>query len=83
MLAAIRGGGLGEDDDSSGSGSIEGGDGEHNTLDVLSSLILQGADINAQTDRSGTNLIPVIQKQSYKRRQPDKIIIILIGHFIQ
>lgn len=55
MLASIRGGGLGDDDDSnSGSGSAEGGDSDNNTsVDVISSLLMQGAAINAQTDRTG------------------------------
>lgn len=57
MLASIRGGGLGDDDDSN-SGSGEGGDSDNNTsVDVISSLLMQGAAINAQTDRTGKRII--------------------------
>ena len=54
MLASMRGEGLGGDDDDSTSGSGEGGEGDANTsVDVISTLLMQGAAINAQTDRTG------------------------------
>ena len=57
MLASFRGGGLdlGCDDESgSGSGSGDSGDGEATTsADIITSLLMQGAAINAQTDRTG------------------------------
>lgn len=54
MLASFRGGGLetGCDEDS-GSGSGESGEGEERSADVITSLLMQGAAINAQTDRTG------------------------------
>lgn len=52
MLASIRGGGLGDDDDSN-SGSGEGGDSDNTSVDMISSLLMQGAAVNAQTDRTG------------------------------
>lgn len=54
MLASIRGGGLGDDDDSnSGSGCGEGDSDNNTSVDVISNLLMQGAAINAQTDRTG------------------------------
>ena len=54
MVASIGGEGLGGDDDDSTSGSGEGGEGDTNTsADVISTLLMQGAAINAQTDRTG------------------------------
>lgn len=55
MLASFRGGGLdsGVDDDSSGSGSGESGDSEDRSVDIITGLLMQGAAINAQTDRTG------------------------------
>ena len=58
MLASFRGNGLdtGLEDDSSGSsGSGETGsnDSEDRSVDVITGLLMQGASINAQTDRTG------------------------------
>ena len=58
MLASFRGMGLdsGVDDDSSGSGIS--GDSEESgerSPEVIRSLLMQGAAINAQTDRTGIN----------------------------
>lgn len=60
MLASFRGGGLdtGMDDESgSGSGSAEGGDSDDRSADVITNLLIQGASINAQTDRTGKLLM--------------------------
>lgn len=57
MLASFRGGGLDlacDDESGSASGSGEGGDSDNNTsADIITGLLMQGAAINAQTDRTG------------------------------
>ena len=54
MLASFRGGGLDLGcDDESNSGSGEGGDSDNTSADIITNLLMQGAAINAQTDRTG------------------------------
>lgn len=58
MLASYRGNGLdnGCDNESSGSGSGESsnsGDSDDKSVEVIQALLVQGAEINAQTDRTG------------------------------
>lgn len=68
MLASFRGGGLdtGVDDDTSGSGSTEGGDADiDRSADVITGLLIQGAAINAQTDRTGKS-----NSQRFKLHRP-------------
>lgn len=60
MLASFRGNGLdtGCDNESSGSGSGESsnsGDSDDKSVEVIQHLLVQGAEINAQTDRTGKN----------------------------
>lgn len=60
MLASYRGNGLdnGCDNESSGSGSGESsnsGDSDEKSVEVIQALLVQGAEINAQTDRTGQN----------------------------
>jgi Notch-like protein len=60
MLASFRGNGLdtGCDNESSGSGSGESsnsGDSDDKSVEVIQALLVQGAEINAQTDRTGIN----------------------------
>lgn len=63
MLASFRGGGLElgcEDESGSASGSGEGGDSDNTSVDVITSLLMQGAAINAQTDRTGQLLLSLL-----------------------
>lgn len=74
MLASIRGEGLGGDDDDSTSGSGEGGEGETNTsVDVISTLLMQGAAINAQTDRTGETSLHLAAR--YARADAAKVLL--------
>ncbi|KAJ8300981.1 hypothetical protein KUTeg_022500 [Tegillarca granosa] len=75
MLASFRGGGLdtGMDDDSSGSGSGESGDLEDRSVDVITSLLVQGAAINAQTDRTGETSLHLAAR--YARADAAKVLL--------